>query len=1236
MKLSQWNRNTEWLVRRLWSAVMLFFAFSFWLVLTVTASADIDNTARALGVFNGNIINSNDSSQAVPVIPGNPQIAVSKTGVLNDDDGTPGLTAGDTISYTIEVTNPGNISLDNISVFDPFITLTFQNGDTDLDNELDPGEIWLYTGSYIVTAFDLATNGGGDGDIDNTVTANSDQAGPVSDTEETLIDPNVAMSVIKTSTLNDDDGTPGLSAGDTVDYQISVQNIGVTDLTNVSIVDTLDQSGTTTPLVPVFSSGDVNTDNAINAGETWIYTVSYTLTQANLDDGGDLVNTASVTTDQIGPRDGVDTLPLTGFVDSYTMTKSANLVDGDGDNLGDAGEVINYTFRFTNTGNRTLANLLVNDPLPGLSAIVCANDLDADGDIDSLSPGQVLDCTASYTIQASDVVNGFVTNTATTSATRLNGLVPVAEDDSANDNSTTTPTDGNFELDVDKVVSSAVEILPNVVEIEYLISVTNLNAVTHGNVSVQDDVSAAISAPAQLIGPVAIVSTTGFTGTGTTNASFDGSTDIEIFSGDVQLAPLATGEIRLRAQVDRRSQSLDSFNTAIATTNLIPGGVPSDDPGETPGDPNDINPTPFGSPDTDGDGSPDGNESPIGDRDGDGIADAQDYDPTGYFYCEADGRILNSGLIAVENLTGGGIQTGVGSSNNITILQDGSAGFYQFYVTAPGTYRLLLTLPPSGVASTTRLSSGSLDVTSLLPANPGVLGAGEVGATGILSDFTAGANPFFTEFVIENGDPTVFNNNIPLALCGTPSVAAAKDVASPPVLQPDLTNNLTYRVTAENNGTDRVDNVSLADDLDAVFGAGNFTVTNTTIESAPAGFGATIDPFFNGAGNNALLTTGGDLEPGETVSVLIELNVDVVPANYTNTVVVGGENPLTGVPLTEDTASVTLTISGASAIDGVVATKTTPVDSAPLGASIPYTLTFENTGTFPVVGADLVDLPPFGFRYVAGTALVNGVAVEPELRGSELVWPSQDIGVGGTTTITLQLLLGAGVTGTEFTNTSFARNPADGSLLSNRARATIRLEIESVFQCSHIIGRVFDDQDYDGYHDTGEPGLAGVRLATVNGLLITTDQFGRYHVACDAIPDDRIGSNYILKLDERTLPSGYSVTSENPRVIRVTRGKLSKMNFAAANLRKITLALEEASFKTGGTSLTPESIRDIAKILPLLEEQRSVLELYYSGRKPDDKALKRERLEAVESLIEKAWKSRQRPHKIVIEIVEKR
>jgi large repetitive protein len=93
---------------------------------------------------------------------------------------------------------------------------------------------------------------------------------------------------------------------------------------------------------------------------------------------------------------------------------------------------------------------------------------------------------------------------------------------------------------------------------------------------------------------------------------------------------------------------------------------------------------------------------------------------------------------------------------------------------------------------------------------------------------------------------------------------------------------------------------------------------------------------------------------------------------------------------------------------------------------------------------------------------------------------------------------------------------------------------------------VFEDRNRNGYQDEGEQGLPGARLATVNGQLVTTDAQGRYHISCAAVPDARIGSNFVLKLDSRTLPLGWEVTTDNPRSIRLTRGKFGELNFGVA------------------------------------------------------------------------------------------
>jgi hypothetical protein len=83
-----------------------------------------------------------------------------------------------------------------------------------------------------------------------------------------------------------------------------------------------------------------------------------------------------------------------------------------------------------------------------------------------------------------------------------------------------------------------------------------------------------------------------------------------------------------------------------------------------------------------------------------------------------------------------------------------------------------------------------------------------------------------------------------------------------------------------------------------------------------------------------------------------------------------------------------------------------------------------------------------------------------------------------------------------------------------------------------VTGKVFNDANRDGYQDQGEEGLSGVRLITARGLAATTDTYGRYHITCAITPNESRGSNFVLKLDDRTLPTGYRGSTRPVQVQR--------------------------------------------------------------------------------------------------------
>ena len=297
----------------------------------------------------------------------------------------------------------------------------------------------------------------------------------------------------------------------------------------------------------------------------------------------------------------------------------------------------------------------------------------------------------------------------------------------------------------------------------------------------------------------------------------------------------------------------------------------------------------------------------------------------------------------------------------------------------------------------------------------------------------------------------------------------------------------------------------------------------------------------------------------------------------------------------------------------LVATKTSATATAGVGAIVPYTITISNPQSVPVVGTDIIDDLPVGFRFVEDSSVVDGLDVAPLVQGNRLIWTDIDVPANGSVVINLAAVVGSGVSTGDFVNQAFAEAGLTGAPLSNVATATVRITPDDIFDCSEVIGKVFEDLDGDGYQDDGEPGLPGVRVATVKGLLITTDVYGRYHIACAATPREGIGSNFIVKLDARTLPDGYEVTTENPRVVRLTEGKLTNVDFGVSGARRIRVALTADAFVPGETALEPAWAAKLDELDEMLREQRSVLVLVYQGDEREG------RLSAVADAIRERW-----------------
>jgi len=191
-----------------------------------------------------------------------------------------------------------------------------------------------------------------------------------------------------------------------------------------------------------------------------------------------------------------------------------------------------------------------------------------------------------------------------------------------------------------------------------------------------------------------------------------------------------------------------------------------------------IGPDPANPRDTDGDGLPDYldddddndrihttredidlNGTPLNDdSDSDGTPNYLDYDPAGYLYDESTGQILSGGFVSASGPGG------------ISVVADGSTGYYQFFTDGtPGVYTIFVSPPPGYMPSSSCLP---LDPPPFDPTGAGtdpvILGSGENGSTGFLT--SNACTPHYTTIDLAPGDPAVINNNFPFQFAALGSV----------------------------------------------------------------------------------------------------------------------------------------------------------------------------------------------------------------------------------------------------------------------------------------------------------------------------------------------------------------------------------------------------------------------------------------------------------------------------------
>ncbi len=396
----------------------------------------IENIASATGEPTGGTLPTVPDSTAVTGFTLDATLEVAKSaGVPTVGLGlnTAATDADDTIAYSFEVTNSGDVTIDMLSIDDSGPTFNSAAGSGSLSaincplTALDPGQMTTCTATYTLSQADVdnAIIGGANA-VENTATATGQDPAdnPVNSPDATAnatiandASIEIAKSASAPTTTNGADATL-VDPGDSIAYQLAVDNTGNTTLSNVLVTDSI--AAVTCPATTNLGNPFINDGSAeLLVGDGVVCTAEYVLEQTDLDAGG-VQNTATVaSTDPTGVGVGDTSVVDSGFTQktSVALTKSATpLPDPAND-----GDPITYTFMLTNTGNVTLTSPQITDPICEVPAgpLTFTNGYQRGdgGAVGEMEAGETWEFECVYTIDQDDVDDGEVANTATGTGT---------------------------------------------------------------------------------------------------------------------------------------------------------------------------------------------------------------------------------------------------------------------------------------------------------------------------------------------------------------------------------------------------------------------------------------------------------------------------------------------------------------------------------------------------------------------------------------------------------------------------------------------------------------------------------------------------------------------------------------------------------------------------------------------------------------------------------------------------
>ncbi|NDC90160.1 MAG: hypothetical protein EB075_15400, partial [Bacteroidetes bacterium] len=231
-------------------------------------------------------------------------------------------------------------------------------------------------------------------------------------------------------------------------------------------------------------------------------------------------------------------------------------------------------------------------------------------------------------------------------------------------------------------------------------------------------------------------------------------------------------------------------------------------------------------------------------------------------------------------------------------------------------------------------------------------------------------------------------------------------------------------------------------------------------------------------------------------------------------------------------------------LDGLVLlTKASVKETVSIGDLAPYTVRVENLTQYALEAIEVIDTQAAGFALAEESIRLHRAGADGQLNTMDDVvvalgrsgnrpvrFAGIDLAPREVVQVSYVLRVGSGVT--RGLHQNVVAPELNGQVVGNQSMAEVEVVAEAIFDLTTLLGKVFSDANENGAQDENEPGLPGVRIATVSGEWIVTDEFGRFSLPGIDPGKNAWGRNAILKVDPASLPEGSVFTTENPRVLR--------------------------------------------------------------------------------------------------------